>query len=86
MPPAVRDGSDEDRQAFRAALGFERMLLGELLKQVDLLGSGEGEGGSSAAPAAYRDMVPGTLADALAANGGLGLAQTMYESIREQSA
>ena len=30
VPAEVRDGSKQDKQSYQAALGFERMLLGEL--------------------------------------------------------
>lgn len=77
FPRAVREGSDEDRRAYRAALGFERVMLGELLKQVDVAGESDG------APAAYRDLLPQALADSLAGSGGVGLAGHLYEAIRE---
>ena len=83
FPRAVREGTDDDRKAYRAALGFERVMLGELLKQVDVLGGEEGQ--TDGAPAAYRDLLPQTLADALVQNGGVGMAGSLYEAIGEQS-
>jgi Rod binding domain-containing protein len=34
LPADIRNGSKQDKQAYTAALGFERMLLGELTKQM----------------------------------------------------
>ena len=57
----------------KAALGFERVLLSQLTEQ--LVKSAESTGDdASAATQAYRDMLPGALADAMVAAGGVGLA------------
>ena len=80
LPADVRAGSAQDRREYTGALAFERALLEELLRQVDLTGS-EASGGDGA-PAAYRDMVPSALAESLSGRGGLGLARTLYEAGR----
>jgi hypothetical protein len=77
LPPEVREGSAEDRKAYRAALGFEQLLLTQLLKEVEGLGVPEGT------PAAYAELAPQTFADALVAGGGIGLARELYASIQE---
>lgn len=77
LPPEVRDGSDEDKKTYRAALGFEQVMLTELLREVDGLATPEGT------PAAYGGLVPQTLADALVAGGGIGLARDLYASMQE---
>lgn len=77
LPPEVREGGDEARKAYRAALGFEQVMLSELLREVEGLSAPEGT------PAAYGGLVPQTLADALTAGGGIGLARELYASIRE---
>ncbi len=69
LPP----GSEKRTDVERAALGFERMLLVQLTQQLAKSAQPEGEG-SSAASAAYRDLLPGALADAIVAGGGIGLA------------
>lgn len=79
LPPEVREGRSEDKKAYRAALGFEQVLLTELLREVEGLAAPEGT------PAAYGDLVPQTVADALVAGGGIGLARELYPSIRERS-
>jgi Rod binding domain-containing protein len=69
LPPGAEARTPEQR----AALGFERVLIGQLTEQLARTAEGE-EGEESAATGAYRDLLPGALADALIAGGGLGLA------------
>jgi Rod binding domain-containing protein len=69
LPP----GSEKRTDAERAGLAFERMLLVQLTQQLAKTAEPEGES-SSAAGAAYRDLLPGALADAIVAGGGIGLA------------
>ena len=75
LPP----GSEKRTDAERAALGFERMLLVQLTQQLARTAEPEGEE-SSAASKAYRDLLPGALADAIVAGGGIGLASALTES------
>lgn len=84
MPLEVRQGSAKDQEAFRSALGFERALLGELTKA--LKDSVAPADGSSGAMAQHGEMLSDTMADALVANGGIGLAQQMYRDLRSESA
>ncbi len=74
LPSAVRAGSAADRQSYKAALGFERMLVEQLLKSATG-GKGFIEGPQAAA-------VDSALADAMVANGGFGLAAELHERIR----
>ena len=82
LPP----GSEKRTDAERAGLAFERMLLVQLTQQ--LAKSAEGEEGSSAATQAYRDLLPGVMADAIVAGGGIGLAAGLSDETakRELSA
>ena len=78
LPREVREGTPDQQKAYRAALSFEHMLLGQLLQSLgdDALGaSGEG------APAAYKDMLPNALADSLTASGGIGIARDLYKTL-----
>ena len=87
VPADVRNAGAQAEQTYRAALGFERTLLEQLTKSLSkgtLDGVGEG-GGESAATSAYRDMLPGTLADAVAGAGGLGVAHDLFLSMRSTS-
>jgi len=85
LPREVREGTPDQQKAYRAALGFERMLVSQLLHSLGDdalgLGSGDGDGESAGAPAAYKDLLPSTLADSLAANGGIGIAQNLYKAL-----
>jgi Rod binding domain-containing protein len=99
LPAEVRNGTKQDKKAYEAALGFERMLLGELTKSLadtakpagsdDGGGDASGDGSDSqtqdAASSMYMQMLPDQLADAVTAAGGLGLAQNLYQTIKERS-
>jgi Rod binding domain-containing protein len=92
LPAEVRHGSKQDKKAYQAALGFERMLLGELTKAMaetaKPIDGGDEDSSSQTkdvASSIYLQMLPDQLADAVTANGGLGLAQSFYDSIKERS-
>jgi Rod binding domain-containing protein len=87
LPPEIRDGSKQDKQTYQAALGFERMLLGELTKAMAETAKPSDEGGApeDAASAMYMQMLPDQLADSMIAGGGLGLADDFLASIKERS-
>ena len=61
--------------AERVGLAFERMLLVQLTAQLAKTAQPEGEG--SAATQAYRDLLPGVMADAMVAGGGIGLGEAL---------
>ena len=77
LPAAVRDGSKADRQAYTAALGFEQMLLGQLVGE--MLPKGTMTEGPHAA--AMQEAFTG----GLIANGGIGLAAQLYPSMRKDA-
>lgn len=88
IPAEVREGSAEDKKAYRAALGFERSLLQQLTKtMLDTAKtedtSSDEESGETAATQMYKDMLPDRLADSLIANGGIGLAEDLYRAVRQ---
>jgi Rod binding domain-containing protein len=91
LPPEVRNGSANDKKTYQAALGFERMLLGELTKAMadTAKPAGGADDGSDqpqdAASSMYTQMLPDQLADAVTANGGLGLAKNFYDSMKGRS-
>jgi Rod binding domain-containing protein len=74
LPADVRNGTPERRRQYDAALSFERQLVGELTKALAATAKPADEDSSSAATRTYRDMLPGSMADAIMAEGGLGLA------------
>lgn len=71
LPP----GAEKRTDAERAGLAFERMLLVQLTQQ--LAKTAEGDESTSAASKAYRDLLPGVMADAMVAGGGIGLAGSL---------
>jgi Rod binding domain-containing protein len=75
LPP----GSERRTEAERAGLAFERMLLVQLTQQ--LAKTAEGEESTSAASKAYRDLLPGVMADAMVAGGGIGLAASLTDAV-----
>jgi len=82
LPAAVRNGGTERRKQYEAALSFERTLVTQLTQQLSksfgATGSGDGDddggSGDDAVTSQIKQQLPGTLADALMSNGGLGIA------------
>ena len=77
LPAAVRDGSKADRDAYTAALGFEQILLDQLVGE--LVPDGELTDGPRAA--AMQDAFTG----GLIAAGGIGLAAQLYPTLRKDA-
>ena len=86
LPADVRKGSDEDRQRYAAALGFERQLVNELAKVMAETAKPKDDDSQpkDAASSMYMEMLPEQLSDAIAQNGGLGLARSLYDSMKER--
>ena len=85
LPAEVRKGGKEAKEAYGAALGFERMLVKQLTKSLtDSSAIGGGEDGQSGSPAAYREMISDGIADAITQGGGIGLAQDLYKQGRPE--
>lgn len=78
VPRDVRAAGPEAVDRFRGALGFERVLLGELLETA--LPDPSADGGPQAA------QLPATLADALVANGGIGLGADLCDALAPPAA
>ncbi|HUR83875.1 MAG TPA: rod-binding protein [Solirubrobacteraceae bacterium] len=81
LPPEVRNAAPEVQRKYRAALGFEHVLLTQLTTAMSATAGGEDEG-ASAATKTYRDMLPGTMADALVDAGGIGLASALVRTLK----
>ncbi len=77
LPRAVREGSEADRQTYKAALGFERLFVEQLLKSATAQRP-LAEGPQAAA-------VEGALADAMIGGGGFGLAAQLAAQVRSGS-
>jgi Rod binding domain-containing protein len=74
LPTAVRAGSADDKKAYKAALGFEQMLVDQVVKSM------AGDSGPLA-EGPYAETMQSSLSSALVGNGGLGLAQQLYKEI-----
>jgi hypothetical protein len=74
IPAAVRSGSAADKKAFKTALGFEQMLVDQVVKSM------AGESGPLA-EGPYAETMQSSLSSALVGNGGLGLARQFYKEI-----
>jgi Rod binding domain-containing protein len=86
LPADVRNGSAERRKQYDAALAFERQLVGELTKALAATATPADEKTASAATKTYRDMLPGTMADAIMSEGGLGLAMQLDQAMNPEAA
>ena len=78
LPAAVRNGSAEDKQAYKTALGFEQILLGQLVDDMlpeDVLPQGP-----------YSAPMKDAFTSGLIADGGLGLAAQLYPSLKKDPA
>jgi Rod binding domain-containing protein len=80
LPPEVRAAGPDVQKDYRSALAFERVLLGQLTKAMQATVAPEGE--VSAATKAYQDRMPDTMADALIAGGGIGLASNLVRALK----
>ncbi len=74
LPREVREAGSDAQKTYQAALGFERMLLGELTKALD----------TSTGNGPQAELIGDTLADAVASGGGTGLALDLYRSMRPE--
>jgi len=90
LPADVRQGSQADQDRYKTALSFERQLVEQLSQQLADTATtppGSGEDGedapSSAASSSYQQMMPGILADSVMQAGGLGLARTIADGLKE---
>ena len=74
LPTEVRTGSKADREAYTAALGFEQILLGQLVGE--LMPETDGP---------YAAHAQEAFATGLIADGGIGLAAQLYPSLRKDA-
>lgn len=77
LPADVRTAPPARRDAYTAALGFERMLVQQLAESLTATSGDEAIGGDSP----YASLLPEALADSVMASGGLGLARQIADAI-----
>ena len=76
LPADVRRGTAKDKENYRAALGFEQMLVQQLVQST--VGDDQD---NPLAQGPYASTLQTSMSQALTANGGLGLAQQLYKEI-----
>jgi Rod binding domain-containing protein len=79
-PAAAKTTSPvQDAQTVKQHEGFERLLLGQLTK--DLVETAmPSDSDASAATGAYKQMLPDALTEALMSGGGIGLAKQLADA------
>ena len=75
LPREIREGSAADKKAYKAALGFEQVLVERLVEDMT-------EGSAPEGP--HAAAVNEAMTDAVEAAGGLGLAPELYEAMKLQ--
>jgi hypothetical protein len=75
LPASVRTGSAQDKKDFKAALGFEQVLLGQLVQAVI-------PEGSELADGPYTGTVKDAFAQGIADSGGVGLAAQLFQTMQ----
>lgn len=86
LPADVRTGTTADQDRYKSALAFERQLVEQLtqtMADTTKAQGGSSDDGSSAATNSYKEMLPGVMADSIMSSGGLGLARTIAENLKE---
>jgi Rod binding domain-containing protein len=88
LPADVRTGTTADKDRYKSALAFERQLVEQLTQSMaDTTkaqeSSSDDSDGSSASTDSYKQMLPGVMADSIMSAGGLGLAATIANSLKE---
>ena len=76
LPADVRTGSTKAKENYKAALGFEQMLVQQLVQSM----AGDDQD-SPLAQGPYASTMQTALSDALTASGGLGLAHQIYKEM-----
>ena len=74
----MRNGSADDRKTYKAALGFEKVLLGELVKEMTASTPSLTDG-------PHGDAVQDAMTDALADGGGVGLAPQLFQTLQRSA-
>jgi hypothetical protein len=79
LPAAVRSGTAQDKQDYQSALGFEQVMLGQLVEALV-------PEGSELADSPYAGTVKDSFAQGLVNSGGIGLAQQLFATMQRTSA
>ena len=79
MPAAVREGSAQDKQDYSAALGFEQVLLKQVVSAIV-------PKDSELSDSPYASAVQDAFAQGLTAAGGIGLGAQLFETMQRTRA
>ena len=83
LPADVRNAGTQAIKDYKAALGFEQMLVQQLVQS--MAGDGSDDSGDNPlTQGPYASTLQTTLSEALTSNGGLGLAQQLYKGMQTQ--
>ena len=82
LPASVRNGSASDKQDYKAALGFEQLLVGQLVQTMVGDGGDEDETPNPLASGPMAGQMQDALTGALMSAGGLGLAGQIYKGMQ----
>ena len=83
LPASVRSGSESDKQDYKAALGFEQLLVGQLVQtMVGADAAGDDDTANPLASGPLAGQMQDALTGALMSAGGLGLASQIYQGMR----
>jgi Rod binding domain-containing protein len=95
LPAAVRSGSDSDKDKYKTAMGFEQMLVGQLVQTMvgsdgaaaDATGTGDDDDtaldtSDPMTSGPFSGQMQDALSSALMSAGGLGLAGQIYKGMR----
>ena len=96
LPSAVRQGSDKDKQSYKTAMGFEQMLVGQLVQTMvgsdgsaDATSTGDDDSDDTALDTSnpmtsgpFSGQMQDALSSALMGAGGLGLAGQIYKGMQ----
>jgi hypothetical protein len=75
LPATVRAGSPQDKSDYKAALGFEQVLLGQLVESML-------PEDSDLASGPYADTVKDAFAKGVTDSGGIGLAAQLFQTMQ----
>jgi hypothetical protein len=76
LPAAVRSGTTHDKRQYSAALGFEQVMVGQLVKAMIPEDSGLDSG-------PYGSAVEDAFSQGIVDAGGVGLAKQLFDTMQE---
>src|SRR5262249_39996510 len=75
LPASVRSGSAADKQSYKAALGFEQMLVDQMVQS---MAGDDSDSDNPLTSGPYASQMQTALSTAIDSSGGLGMPQHLY--------